>query len=98
MSKILVYRLTPKAGERAALVREMQALGRALSDVPGAMGSELLVALDSAGPVLLIERWASEEAHAASSGSLPPGIFKTIMQYVEGKPDILACQPVDDAA
>ncbi|MET0239140.1 MAG: antibiotic biosynthesis monooxygenase family protein [Sphingobium sp.] len=95
MSKIQIYRLQPKEGQRPQLLSALHALAQGLASVAGSLGSELLDAWDGAGPVIFIERWANDEAHAASSKALPPTVFKTIMQSVEGKPEIMGCKPAD---
>jgi heme-degrading monooxygenase HmoA len=97
MSKIQIYRLLPKEGERAELLAALEALAGALTTVEGSQGSELLDGWGGTGPVIFIERWESDAAHAASSKALPPAVFKAIMQPVEGKPEIMSCKPVATA-
>ncbi len=87
MTVARLYRMTAADGREEALATALADAAGVIRQLPGCGGVEVLRDVDRPGAFLLIEKWASVDAHKAASVHLPKGTLDTVMAALAGRPD-----------
>ncbi|MBA4758220.1 putative quinol monooxygenase [Sphingosinicella sp.] len=81
------YVMVAKPGEAAALRTALVTLAANIQQMEGCLGTDLLRDAGQPERFVLIERWASIDAHTAGGKQLPKEAFAPVMAAVMGTPE-----------
>ncbi|MCW2361368.1 MULTISPECIES: putative quinol monooxygenase [Sphingobium] len=87
MTVARIYIIPAADGKSAEMESALTALSKIVSAVEGSTGVELLRDLGNEHRFIFIEKWVSEEHHAAGFASLPPGALDSVQAAAGGPPD-----------
>ncbi|THD78547.1 MAG: antibiotic biosynthesis monooxygenase [Phenylobacterium sp.] len=88
------YVLKAAPGRGDELATALRALADRVRAVPGCEGVEILGDLADEHRFVLLERWASMEAHKRSADLLPKDSFAEVMSILGAKPEAANLTPL----
>jgi quinol monooxygenase YgiN len=87
MTVARLYIVPAAVGKSAAMESALEGLAKIVEAKPGSEGVEILRDLGNEHRFILIEKWASEEDHAAALASMPAGALDGVQAAADGPPD-----------
>jgi quinol monooxygenase YgiN len=87
MTVARIYIIPAADGKSAEMEAALVTLSSIVAKADGSEGVELLRDLGNEHRFIFIEKWVSEEHHAAGFASLPPGALDGVQAAAGGPPD-----------
>lgn len=87
MSVTRINRFTAAEGMAAELHEALRGIVPLVQASEGCLSCRLMRNTDDAREFVILEEWASAEAHRASLESVPPETFATVMTLLAGRPE-----------
>jgi heme oxygenase (mycobilin-producing) len=87
MTVARIYIIPAADGKSAEMEEALLELSKIVEKAKGSEGVEVLRDLGNEHRFIFIEKWASEEDHAASFASLPEGALNGVQAAAGGAPD-----------
>lgn len=87
MTVARLYIVPAAEGRSAQMEAALEGVADLVRSRPGSEGVEVLRDLGNEHRFILIEKWESEEAHAASLAGLPEGSLDAVKAAAGGPPD-----------
>lgn len=95
MTYVRYYRMTAREGQGAALRAALQALLAKVAPLDGCLRLELLHDADNADAYVLLEHWASAQAHKDGGKALGKDAFAPVMAVLSAPPEAASLNSLD---